>query len=85
MNCPKCEIPMIKKRWITNHWFGDVIAFEILFWLLFVPLMFLGPFIYYSIGTILFTYIVVGSWGKRWYRCKTCKYSTCVKINEGKL
>ncbi len=82
MKCPKCGEPMIQKRWVISHWFGDVIAFELFWWLTFIPLIVLKPLVGYPTVTILIIYIVLASWGKRWYRCKPCKYSICIKVHE---
>ena len=81
MKCHVCNEELMVKKWITNYWFGDIVIFEILFWTILLPLMFLGSF-YYLIIVIVISFIVITSWGKRWLKCKKCNYSKWVKISE---
>jgi DNA-directed RNA polymerase subunit RPC12/RpoP len=81
MECPECGNKMVMKRWITNTIFGDWILFEILSYFLLIPLLLIG-IVGWGIFGVLFSSIIVLSWGKRCYRCKECGYMTVVKINE---
>ena len=74
MKCPECESKMIEKRWITSHWFGDMIIFEIIWWILLFPLTFFGA-IGWSILVLVIVVIAFLSHGKRWYKCKNCGHS----------
>lgn len=81
MICPECEHELKEKRWITNHWFGDVMVLEVLWWLFLFPLTFLGSIGWAILAGIVIT-IAILSHGKRWYKCKNCGYSEMKKISN---
>ena len=81
MDCPNCQTILKEKRWVTNSFFGDWVAFEMISYILLIPLLLLG-LVGWVVFVSIFTVIVVMSWGKRWYKCKKCGYSTMLKVNE---
>lgn len=81
MNCPKCKKAMKGRRFFINTFFSDWTLLELLLPILVVPIMMAG-IIGWAISSVLFISVVVFSWGKRWYKCKECGYTTVMKLNS---
>jgi len=78
MNCPECQNTMKEKRWITSHWFGDLVIYEILWWVVLFPLTLLGV-IGWGILIVILASVAILSHGKRWYKCRHCGHSMMVE------
>ena len=82
MNCPRCKKQMIERRFfINNTLFSGLHLFEVLLALLIVPVLMAG-IIGWAIVSVLIILIVAFCWGKRWYSCKGCDYTTIKKLNS---
>ena len=81
MNCPQCKKQMEKRSFFSiNTFFGGLHLFEVLVAFLIVPVMMAG-IIGWSIISVLIILAIALCWGKRWYRCKECDYTTVQKLN----
>ena len=82
MNCSQCKKQMKERRFFfMNTFFSDLHLLEVLLAFLIVPAMMAGM-IGGSILSVLIILVIVFCWGKRWYRCKECDYTTVKKLNS---
>jgi len=73
----------MKKRsfFSFNTLFDGLHFFEVLVAFLIVPVMMAGM-IGWSILSVLIILPIIFCWGKRWYRCNECDYTTVKKLNS---
>jgi hypothetical protein len=69
---------MKKKLWISNDFSGNWGLLEIGFWLLLFPLLMVGVVGWLIIAAMVVLVVIV-NWGKYWYKCINCGYSTLLK------
>jgi len=78
MKCPNCTSELIEKLWVSNCFSEGWGFLEIVFWLLLFPLLMIGV-IGWLIIVVMGAWLMAANWGKYWYQCKVCGYSTLVK------
>jgi len=81
MNCPKCKKQMIKRNFFSFYMLFGGYLLEVLVAFLVVSVMMTG-IVGRSILSVLIILLIVFCWGKRWYRCNECDYTTIKKLKS---